>query len=356
MKTTSSHPTEITAARHQDNIRLLGALNPHHLHSSHYLMPTSTITPCNGDDVANQATLDCVNSNRQKIFQLVNDAIKERDIETIYHYTSASALKSILENKKLWLTRWDFLNDPTEYLYIHDIIDKTLEQFSADEKFKVLIRDRNSWKRKCKIEKRPYNKEIDVYIASFSKSSDNLALWQGYTKSAQADGYCIGFDYHRIFEKQKLDIIIAPVVYSESEQMSIITEIFKRLLAIYINISANKKLHFDAERIVRLTFDEPLTYLGALLKHPAYIHEEELRVVFIRRGGYPHPQPAQQIRNSNGLFIPFVELPFEQERVQCVTASPTLDPQLAVAGLNALKKALDYNYISQVSQIPHRML
>lgn len=138
--------------------------------------------------------------------------------------------------------------------------------------------------------------------------------------------------------------------------MSIITEIFKRLLAIYKNISANKKLHFDAERIVRLTFDEPLTYLGALLKHPAYIHEEELRVVFIRRGGYPHPQPAQKIRNSKGLFIPFVELPFEQERVQSVTASPTLDPQLAVAGLNALKKALDYNYISQVSQIPHRML
>lgn len=319
-------------------------------------MPTFPINPSNGDTAANKETLDRVNNNRKEIFSIVNEVIKERDIETIYHYTSSSGLEGILKSKTLWLTRWDFLNDPSEYLYIHDIIEKSLHDLPLDKNFKRIIRERNQYKKDSKLEKRPFGNTLGVYIGSFSREADSLALWQGYTKSTRTDGYCIGFDYHRIFEEQKLDLIVAPVIYFEKEQKGIIGRILLHLYKIYLSITENPNLSHETTRVVRQLFDESLVYLSVLFKHHAYQHEQELRVVYTQRSAYPYPQPEQKIRNSNGLFIPFIELPFEQKRVQSVTASPTLDPQLAVAGLNALKKSLDYNFLSQASQIPYRMI
>lgn len=44
--------------------------------------------------------------------------------EKLYHYTSISGLKGILDKEEFWVTKSDFLNDPSETSYIFDIIRK----------------------------------------------------------------------------------------------------------------------------------------------------------------------------------------------------------------------------------------
>lgn len=319
-------------------------------------MPTSPINPSNGDNAANQATLDCVNSNRRKIFQLVNEAIKERDIETIYHYTSSAGLESILRNRTIRFTRWNFLNDTSEYLHIHDIIEHCLSKLEAPDEFKQIINDWNIFLKESKNDDVFYCADNEVFIASFSKSPDNLALWQGYSKSPRTDGYCIGFDYHNLFQGRTLDIMLAPVIYRREEKEKIITDFLQELCEIFKATSANPNLKHDLGYIIRLSFDEPITYLGGLLKHSAFEHEDEMRAVVIHRKEPIYESLEVKIRNSNGLFISFLELPFHHADVKSVTASPTLDKSLAIAGLDALKKSLNYSFDSLASEIPYRLI
>lgn len=357
MKRNLIHHHRITTTRYAYFHPIQQILNTHcNFHRVHTLMPTSPINPSNGDDAANQATLDCVNSNRRKIFQLVNEAIKERDIETIYHYTSSAGLESILRNRTIRFTRWNFLNDTSEYLHIHDIIKRCLIKLEAPDDFKRIIDERNTFLKESKNDDVFYCADNEVFIASFSKSPDNLALWQGYSKSARTDGYCIGFDYHNLFQGQKLDIMLAPVIYKDEEKENMITTFLRALYNIYNAMSTNPNLKHDLDYIIRHTFDEPITYLGCLLKHHAFEHEDELRAALIHRKGGVYEPLTVKIRNSNGLFVSFLELPFEHNDVKSVTASPTLDKRPAVAGLDALKKSLNYNFLSLASQTPYRVL
>ncbi len=47
----------------------------------------------------------------------------ENNFKKLYHYTSLNALKSIIENKEIHVSRVDFLNDPAERSYIQELID-----------------------------------------------------------------------------------------------------------------------------------------------------------------------------------------------------------------------------------------
>lgn len=57
---------------------------------------------------------DILNKYRENFYNSIEILPKK-----IYHYTSSTALLSIIKNKELWFTNSRFLNDKTEKRYIY---------------------------------------------------------------------------------------------------------------------------------------------------------------------------------------------------------------------------------------------
>lgn len=115
----------------------------------------------------------------------------------IYHYTSPEGLLGILENNSLRFTNAFFLNDKSEFRYTYKLLLEILPSIQQDidealfESLRIraeYVTEEGFYKHESEVLFRE-----DFYIMSFSKDSDNLALWNNYTKSSSKTGYNIKF-------------------------------------------------------------------------------------------------------------------------------------------------------------------
>ena len=142
---------------------------------------------------------------------------------TIFHYTSADGLNGILCNSQLWFTRWDSLNDTSEHRYIHSIIRTCLDELNLDDSYTKYLHALNETFLSFKQDNANIQIDKHIYLASFSSNGDSVPMWTYYTKSAQNNGYCIGFDSIFLRESfNETNFSIAPVIYSENIQKEII--------------------------------------------------------------------------------------------------------------------------------------
>ena len=67
----------------------------------------------------------------------VNDIYFNQAVQLapFFHYTSAEALKNIVEKSSIRFTHCAFLNDTEEYLYIDEIIEKIIEEAAVLKRF-----------------------------------------------------------------------------------------------------------------------------------------------------------------------------------------------------------------------------
>ncbi len=130
--------------------------------------------------------------------------------ETLYHYTSLSALKSIIENKTIRVTDYRFLNDKTELSYgiedlrnmltnvkeklpKYDMLMKELDFFETGESLLFTMQeDKNG--HDFLIPSRRTDRKF--YILSMTDKRDDLAMWTGYGK----EGCCVKFNSQKLFE------------------------------------------------------------------------------------------------------------------------------------------------------------
>ena len=59
----------------------------------------------------------------------------------ISHYTRALAVNAIFVNGTIRFTRWDFLNDMSEFTYVYGLVKETLECGEYGDEFCRLIRE-----------------------------------------------------------------------------------------------------------------------------------------------------------------------------------------------------------------------
>lgn len=288
---------------------------------------------------------------------IVNKFIEERKIEQVYHYTSSVGLHSILTNQKLWFTRWDCLNDYSENKYIHDLIAEGLKAFSDYPDFVASLSEINDLTRKWKDESRFLREADNLFIASFSLNNDALNLWTYYTKSAQADGYCVGFKYSDIFCEDGLDIITSEVIYDPILQKRIIASLLESFLAIYNNLGKNETFKIDRYMIMGRRFEYYISEISCFFKHPAFYAEEEFRaVVRMHKNSEKHLELPLNVRQNGGMLVPYTELGFKKEHVASVTISPTLIDKPVLPGLHVLRSELGMNFEIHRSQIPFRAM
>lgn len=107
----------------------------------------------------------------------------------VYHYTNSNELENILKNKALWVSKSDFLNDKTEYIYAINLINKLYDSSKYKYIDKAML---------VRIKKKIKTYLSRSYILSTSQNGDSISLWSNYS---ECEGYNIGFNLNKIYDK-----------------------------------------------------------------------------------------------------------------------------------------------------------
>jgi hypothetical protein len=124
------------------------------------------------------------------------------DEPTLYHYTSANGLIGIIQNREVWSTESNYLNDPSEVSFAGTVLISLLEQrissdASQDERLTAQAAITLLKRAYVDPNSREQYREDRAFITSFSRSDKSLTLWRMYSGR---NGFSVGFDEDRLRE------------------------------------------------------------------------------------------------------------------------------------------------------------
>ncbi|MBQ9765180.1 MAG: DUF2971 domain-containing protein [Lachnospiraceae bacterium] len=270
----------------------------------------------------------------------------------LYHYTKAPALQSILEVNRLWATKHDFLNDRTEFEYAYKIfVTKILSQIEDNE---LRIRLEEELDSEIQAELSGVSEDgvlSGYYVASFSKNSDNLALWSEF---AGGTGYSIGFDYDVLKKSFAINYCWeGEVVYDERVQLKRLSDTWDILLNDRCGCSLNEFLRIknddlNDELVRGIVADMAVMCIayGMFCKKSEFAMEEEYRFVFFATHAESDTKEYAPLkfRNKRDILIPYIEVNSGiYEALDSITVGPKNNIDIAKNGLElyCLSKGLN---------------
>lgn len=229
----------------------------------------------------------------------------------VYHYCPVETFLSIIEGKEsvcgntnIRLTHTDFLEDTLDNKFLKEYLNPLLKEYDLKNKFESSMND--------------------IYIACFSKTTDNLHMWNAYADNEK--GLAIGFDFSSISNDMKTELrenhtdflSLNEVSYKQPDEVEKIIEEYKERLLL---LKEGKEIRYkNDDKIVRFFpewFYELIQY-NHLTKETSWIEEDEIRLVFnyhkrINELGMNFPVkpkhiygPAYRV-NSKKKIIPYFE-------------------------------------------------
>lgn len=192
---------------------------------------------------------------------------------TVYHYCPVETFLSIIEGKgsvcgntNIRLTHTDFLVDTLDNKFLMEYLDPILKEYGLDNKFE--------------------SSKNDIFIACFSKTADNVHMWNVYADNEK--GLAIGFDFSSIINDMKSELrenhtdflSLNEVIYNQPNDVEKIIEGYKERLLL---LKEGKEIRYkNDDKIVRFFpewFYELIQY-NHLTKETSWIKEDEIRLVF----------------------------------------------------------------------------
>ena len=284
----------------------------------------------------------------------------------VYHYTSPAGFNGIISNHTLRFTDRNYLNDYTEGRYVMGLCLRSRCSLLLPKEHRKFFKD------KCEeLYKNPAVKKRLVYQCSFSISSDNLALWNYYTKGEGIKGYNLCFSAcdlesalktNKPNSHKKTKVTRGKVIYNIQEQTAIIKKIISEFAEALIQEKADVT---NCEIAIELLV-EKLLLVGAFFKAPCFKHEEEYRMIIQPLAAWNDETNSVYFLNlektaatyeKNGLLIPYVDIEFSQNALKGITSSPTLDFAEVQANLRNVLRIYGYaekTIAIRPSQIPIR--
>lgn len=230
----------------------------------------------------------------------------------LFHYTDVSAVKSILEKEKLWLTDLRFMNDSEEMSHgINHIrqllegnwIKKRLRGSKATEAIKYV-------QSALDIHVENYMDFNPMFVCSFSRSDDLLSQWRAY------GSYSIEFSLDEL-EQGLLECIYDPGVKSAIVDIAALDT----LRSIARNLRISKNSFSSAAHHEYLS----LLKLASTLKHESFDEEKEVRMIVEKMDcDYPF-----LFRARGEVLIPYVEVPISLKNIVGIKVGPMRDQELA---------------------------
>lgn len=264
-----------------------------------------------------------------------DDINLKQTVKYIYHYTSKVGLDGIFGNQQLWANDIYRQNDKSEGIYVLNLLVENVDILCSDNNVKEAILKQVE-KLKPKLIDGFYNStKYRSFIISFSTESDELALWNYYTKDVNDSGYNIEFNVNILASqlstvkykqrenggvKQYFDKIQCKhgaVFYDKKEQLDILKRIIQEFSEYYCAVD---------DTWVYLLVDKIL-WVGTFFKSPYFKHEYEYRFAFFTQtdksmlGTYNVPIEVEGTPKNH------IEIYFDTTAVSSVYCSPTNSEQ-----------------------------
>jgi len=272
----------------------------------------------------------------------------------LYHYTNQKGLLGILQNREIWATHSQYLNDEREFLHALDlckteIADRKSKLDAESETARVLSRmeDVSKWSPET----------TNLFVSSFSEEPDSLPQWRAYGRGGT--GYAIGFSERFLREvSERNHWLLDRCVYDSTLQNHIVGKIIDNVLA--------KTL---SQVLADISFRHPGASLSAnlsetalFLKHESFVEEREWRIV-----SQPISSTHERVcfREGKSVLIPFYKLSLLNSQNFCqvshIVIGPTPNEKLAYRSVRTflLKEKLSSFEIDKevpisISQVPYR--
>jgi hypothetical protein len=285
--------------------------------------------------------------------------------EPLYHYTNGRGLKGILESGCVWFTDYRHLNDPSELTHGIEMAHSVAQRLAtgADGRVRLFLEDFADLFRHDN-----FTNTLEFFIASFSRARDDLDQWRAYADNGR--GFAVGFAprMFRIVEPlpDRLPEFVGPVRYEIDEVCARHGAALEEAVAIFLGaVNANADLVRDKtvgipfmDQFVREVIAQPLIWNCLTSKHPAYKHEQEIRLIILGTPARLAPHVVTRLRGSE--IVPYIAHPMplrEPHNIVEIVAGPAapIDAERTVRTLlNSL--GVDPNVEVGRSDIPYRTL
>jgi hypothetical protein len=283
----------------------------------------------------------------------------------LYHYTDGNGLKGILASGQVWFTDYRHLNDPSELTHGIDMARDVARLLGtgADGRVRLFLENFADL-----FTLRNFDTALEFFIASFSRARDDLGQWRAYSDNGR--GFAIGFA-PRLFRiadpvPVRLPEFVRPIRYRTDDVCGRHKSALEQAVAIFLDtVNANADLMRDKtvgipfmDQFVREIIAQPLVWHCLTSKHPAYAHEQEVRLVIMGVAGQLSAHVTTRLRGSE--IVPYIahSMPLrEPHHIAEIVVGPAapLDAERTVRTLLA-SLGLDPNTPIGRSDIPYRVL
>ena len=239
--------------------------------------------------------------------------------KTLYHYTTQSGLKGIVEKREVWATDIAYLNDSAEYRYAMNLLKAAVPQGGLDMELlpdlrKILERFESS------------NDEFPgVFVFSMSTDEDGLDLWRGY--GGGDSGYALGLaknELANLASTKKFQLVRCK--YETAEHDQLIRQFIDELRVFCKKNGFTKEKAPLAEQRYQFNmyFFNAWGLVAARLKNPKFRNELEWRLVSQFHNFAESPKI--ECRTGRSTLIPYVKLTIAGVPFHRLTVGPTIDP------------------------------
>lgn len=268
-----------------------------------------------------------------------------------YHYTSVDAFVGMLENAKrlgdnnsliFWASSIYSMNDPSEFKYGMNIIDRYSREYEKDNHIDIRFRLTTAFQEQVDSDPTFGNKQDLLYryfanspktpfILSFSRNKDDLMMWNMYGDKGK--GLCLHIEENIPPFSDKDSIIsdeVMDVDYSGSIEKNVIlcklySKVYEDAQCEISNQEENLLLIHRCKNMARL-----YSRLCPFIKHKKYRIENEVRL-----SGLLNNLECVKFRTKNGYIIPYVEVAIGLNLLKGITVGPCCD-------YNFIKRNLDF--------------
>lgn len=302
------------------------------------------------------------NSPAINCFDICDSSID--DSLVVYHYTSAEAFYSIIDNHCIRFANLRYMNDKSEKIFfikrLIEFCDKRKKDFPDFCQVVDLVLKGNDYEslknasvqniKFNEIKNYPY-RPFRTFIFCSCCEPDLLNMWNYYVNNSQYSGYSIGFSLYKLLKTfdlnnklqyDKFFIYYGKIVYDKKEQFNQI-ELLAENIENYI--SMNNSIH-SSYKAAALDLRKYIDTKGAFFKSDKFSQEKEFRIVFGINNdelnqfdtfnGTNNKQITEGFNVKNGLIIPHLNITLPFDSISRITMSPMTEYEIAKESIKEL--------------------